>query len=273
MEKALAAIEYGGAGVRPDSQDGSTLMGRVDRCMTTGCVTVLTVLAVVLAIGLSCLWYTDWHAGKVNRERRDSAESSIIRQTREAADATVRSLDASHAEDVDKLTMVIGKHTAAPLVAYDASRREFTARLPQRLVYETAGVLGGGSDMVNRCFDITYSRPYGQAWTSKVTERSDGVCGPASEIGYLARRAKTRIEGVDARSLNRTGVRKALDPTGTLRTFAVKDVTRGDGAVVVSLLISSRDAAAGQCYRITRPAPDADGDHRASATASPAAAC
>ncbi len=260
--------------VQSDRQGGSVVMERINRSMTTGCLTILIVLIVVLATSLSCLWYSDWHAGKVNRERRDRAVSSVLQEARDAADATVRSLDASHASDVDELTGVIWKHTASPVITYDTSRREFTARLPKQMMYKKVSVLlGGDSDVVNRCFDFTYSRPYGQTWTHKVTVRDDDVCRPAADIGYRSRLAKQRIERIDAQSLTRTGLQKALDPTGTLRTFAVKDVARRDGTVVVSVLITSLDATANQCYRITRAAPDTVEAGLPPATATPVNSC
>ncbi|MEV0281795.1 hypothetical protein AB0I22_36170 [Streptomyces sp. NPDC050610] len=249
-------------------------MERINRSMTTGCLIMLIVLVLVLATGLSWLWYSDWHAGKVNRERRDRAVSSVLQQARDAADDAARSLDASHTSDVDKLTSVIWQHTASPVITYDASRREFTARLPKQMMYKSVGILpGSNSDVVNRCFDFTYSHPYGQTWTHKVTVRDDDVCRPAADIGYRSRLAKKRIERIDAQSLTRTGLQKALDPTGTFRSFAVKDVARRSGTVVVSVLITSLDATANQCYRITRPAPDSVEADLPPATATPVNSC
>jgi hypothetical protein len=248
-------------------------MERIDRATTTGCLTVLIVLTLVLTAGLSWLWYSDRHAGKVNGERRQEAVSSILRQVRDAADDTARSLDASRTSDVDELTGVTGEHTGSPLITYDTSRRRFTARLSKQVMYETVGsVLGGGSDAVSRCLDITYSRPYGRAWTPKVTVRDDEVCGPATDVGHLSRLAGTRIEGTGVRELTRAGVRKALDPTGTLRTFTVRSVARGDGTVAVSVLISSHDGTAEQCYDFTRPVPG-PGEARPSVTAVPTSSC
>lgn len=248
-------------------------MERIDRAMTGGCLTTLILLAIILATGLSWLWYADWHAGKVNSERRHRAVSSILQQARNAADDTARSLDASRTSDIDELTDVIWKHTGSPLITYDTSHHAFTARLDKQVMYETLAVLmGGGSDAVSRCLDFTYSHPHGHAWTLKVTVRKYDVCRPATDISSLSRLAGTRIEGMDAQELTRTGVQKALDPTGTLRTFTVKRVARRDGTVAVSVLISSHDGTAGQCYRITRSVPGSGGAHP-SVTAASASSC
>ena len=248
-------------------------MERVNRSMTTGCLGTLIALVLILVSGLSWLCYSNWHAGKVNSERRQRAVSSILQQARSAADDTARSLNASHSSDVDKLTGVIWKRTGSPLITYDTLRREFTARLSRQVMYETVGVIpGGGDDAVSRCLDFTYSRPHGQVWKPKVTVRDDDVCRPATEIGYLARLAGTRIEGIDTRELTRTGVQKALDPAGSLRAFTVKGVARGDGTVAVSVLISSRDGRGSQCYRITRSVPGS-GEVHPSAVPAPASSC
>ncbi|MFE7114394.1 hypothetical protein ACFU99_03095 [Streptomyces sp. NPDC057654] len=63
--------------------------------------------------------------------------SSILQQARNTAADTARSLDASRrSSDVDELTNVIWQHTASPVITYDSSRREFTARLPKQMMYE-----------------------------------------------------------------------------------------------------------------------------------------
>lgn len=117
-----------------------------------------------------------------------------------------------------------------------------------------------------------YSHPHGHAWTSKVTVRKDDVCRAATDIGLLSRPAGTRIEGMDPKDLTRTGVQKALDPTGTLRSFTVKGVTRGDGRVTVAVLLSGNDGTVGQCYRITRPAT-VFGTGQPPVTSAPAPSC
>ena len=86
--------------------------------------------------------------------------ASILRQARDAAGSTARSLDESHSGAVDKLTDVIWKRAGAPLITYDASRPAFTGRLSQQVAYETVRVVpGGGSDTVSRCYRITRSAP------------------------------------------------------------------------------------------------------------------
>ncbi|GAA2881651.1 hypothetical protein [Streptomyces mexicanus] len=258
----------------PHEEHGGPVAGRRStRFLTTGCLTALVVLIVVLTAGLSWLWYADRHAGTVNGERRQRAVSSVLRQARADAEATARSLDASGDGDVDRLTGVIARHTASPLITYDTSRHTFTALLARQAVYERLGVVpGGGSDMVSRCLEVTYSRPDGRGWTPKVTVRDDDVCRPATEIGHMARLAGTRIAGLAGHELTRGAVQKALDPTGALRTYSVTSVTRTKDTAVVLVRISSRDRTAGQCYRVTRPVTGPAAD-RPSVTAAAASSC
>jgi hypothetical protein len=258
----------------PHADQGSlVVMERVNRSMTTGCLTALIALIVTLATGLSWFAYADWHAGKVNSERRQKAVSSILRQARDTADETARSLNASHTDDVDALASLIGKHTGSPLLTYDRSRHEFTARLAKQVTYETVGgLLGGGSDAVSRCLDFTYTGSRGDAWTPHVKVRDDDLCRPATDIGQLSRLARTRIDGIEVHGLTRASVQKALDPTGTLRTYTVKDVVRRDGTAAVSVLITSHDGTVSQCYTITRSVTSY-GTVRQPTTAAPALSC
>ncbi|GAA2919549.1 hypothetical protein GCM10011428_39880 [Streptomyces violaceus] len=256
----------------PDRTGGAVVTRRANRLVTTGCLTILIALITVLAVPVSWLWYRHWHDGNVNSERRDRAFASILKQAHARAGDTNRALETSGITDVDALTGVIWRHTEAPVIAYDASHREFTATAASSAHYDAKAILpGGGSGQVTRCFVFTFAHRPGQAWTSRVSERDDGVCRPGTEIGGLVRLAQTRISSMYAEDLTRAGVQKALDPTGRLRSYDVKRAARRADTVTVSILLSSPDTTVGQCYRFTRPVPGGDG--LGSATAVPASSC
>jgi hypothetical protein len=245
--------------------------GRVNRLVTTGCLTALMALIVVLGIVVSWLWYRHGHDGNVNREREEKAVALIREQARATADDTARALGTSGTTDADALTGVIWQHSEAPVIAYDASRREFTATAARSARYDNEVVLpGGGSVEVTRCFVVTYTHRPGQGWTPKASERDDDVCRPSTQIGGRVRLALTRISSMYAEDLTRAGVQKALDPTGR-RSFDVKSVVREGDTVTVSAVVSSSGAAVDQCYRFTRPTPGDDG--QGSATAVPTSSC
>ncbi|MCT9138458.1 hypothetical protein [Streptomyces violarus] len=247
-------------------------MRRASRLVTTGCLTILIALIIVLGVVVSWLWYRHWHDGKVNSERSEKAFALIRKQARATADDTARALGTSGTNDADALTGVIWQHSRAPVIAYDASRREFTATAASSARYDHAVVLpGGGPVQVTRCFVFTYTHHPSQAWTSRVSERDDDVCRPGTVIGGLVRLARTRISGMYAEDLTRAGVQKALDPTGRLRFYDVKSAVRRADTVTVSILLSSPDTTVGQCYRFTRPVPGDDG--LGSATAVPTSSC
>lgn len=239
--------------------------------MTTGCLTILIALAVALGIVVSWLWYRHWHDGNVNREREQKALASIWEQARATADDTAHALNTSDSMDADALTGVIWTRSEAPVITYDASRHEFTATAARSVPYDEEVMLpGGGPVEVTWCLVLTFTHRPGQAWASRVSERDDDVCRPSTEIGGRVRLALTRISGMYAEDLTRTGVQDALAPTGR-RSFDVKNVVREGDTVTVSVLVSSSETAVDQCYRFTRPVPGDDG--RGHATAVPASSC
>ncbi|MFI7408666.1 hypothetical protein ACIBU0_08375 [Streptomyces sp. NPDC049627] len=245
---------------------------RANRLVTTGCLTILVGLITVLGVLVSWLWYRHWHDGNVNSERRDKAFASILKQARATADDTARALDTSGATDPDALTGVIWRHTEAPVITYDASRREFTAMAARSTLYDEEVMLpGGGPVEVTRCFAFTYTHRPGQAWTPRVSERDDDACRPGTEIGGLVRLARTRISHMHAEDLTRAGVQKALDPTGRLRSYDVKSALRKADTVTVTILLSSPDTTVDQCYRFTRPV--SDDAAQGSTTAVPTPSC
>ncbi|MCE7048038.1 hypothetical protein [Streptomyces purpurascens] len=257
--------------MRPDRTGGAVVTRRANGLVTTGCLTILIALIVVLGIVVSWLWYRHWHDGNVNREREEKAFASIGKQARATAHDTARALGTSGTTDADALTGVIWQHSEAPVITYDASRREFTATAARSARYDNRLLLpGGGHVEVTRCFVFTYTYRPGQAWTSRISERDDDVCRPGTEIGHMVRLALTRISSMYAEDLTRAGVQDALDPTGR-RSFDVKNVVREGDTMTVSVLVSSSGAAVDQCYRFTRPVPGDDG--QGSATAVPTLSC
>lgn len=246
--------------------------GRANRLVTTGCLTILIALIIVLGVVVSWLWYRHWHDGNVNSERREQALASILKQARAEADDTARALDTSGTADADALTGVIWRQSQAPVITYDASRREFTATAAGSVVYDEVSIMpGGGPVRVTRCLVSTYAHHPGRTWTSRVTERDDDACLPGTEIDGQVRLARTRISLMHAEDLTRTGVQKALDPNGRLRFYDVRSAVRKGDTVTVSILVSSPGTTAGQCYRFTRPVAGDVG--QSSTTAIPASSC
>ncbi|MFF7450352.1 MULTISPECIES: hypothetical protein [unclassified Streptomyces] len=255
----------------PDTTGGAVVTRRANGLVTTGCLTTLMALIVVLGIVVSWLWYRAGHDGDVNREREEKAFAAIGKQARATAHDTARALGTSGTTDADALAEVVWRHTEAPVITYDASRREFTATDARTAEYDNKLLLpGGGPVEVTRCFVFTYTYRPGHAWTSRISERDDDVCRPGTEIGHLARLALQRISNLYAEDLTRAGVQQALDPTGR-GSFDVRRVVREGDTTTVSAVVSSSRPAVGQCYRFTRPAPGGDG--RSPATAVPTSSC
>jgi hypothetical protein len=249
--------------------------GRVTNLVATGCLIVLIPLFVVLVSGIAYLSYLDWHLDKVNSENREKALASILKQAHDRAGATVRALDTNSAVDADPDAVigVIWQHSETPVITYDATRREFTATVSKAAWYDSKSIMGGGGDQVTRCFVYSYSHPPGQAWTSRVSEREreDRWCSPSDDIGRAVSHARRRISNMYAEGLTRTGVQKALDPTGRLRSYDVKSVVHKGDTVTVSIRISNLGQTVNQCYRFTRTAPGTDVQREA--TAVPVLSC
>ncbi|BFO16366.1 hypothetical protein SHKM778_27540 [Streptomyces sp. KM77-8] len=254
-----------------DTSGSAVVTGRATRLVTTGCLTVLAVLIVVLGTAVSWLWYRGWHDPKVNDERRDEAYALIRRDASDTAEETARALGTAGTTDADALTEVIWRHSQAPVITYDASRHEFSATAASDALYDTTSILGGGSDRVSQCFVVTYTRDTGRTWSPRVSERDADVCRPATAISGSVHHARTRIANMYTEDLTRAGVSKALDPTGRQRTYDVRSAAREDDTVTVAVLVSSPDATTTQCYRFTRPVQDVAGPN--SAEEVPALSC
>ncbi|MFJ7075695.1 hypothetical protein [Streptomyces sp. NPDC098781] len=251
-----------------DIDGGTVVTRRANRFVTTGCLTTLIALAVVLGLVVSWLWYRHWHDENVNSDRSDKAFASLRKQARATADDTARALTAGGTTDPDALTGVIWHHSQAPVITYDPSRREFTATAARTTQYDEDAMLpGGGPVEATRCFVSTYTHRPDRTWTARVSERDDDVCRPSTQIGSRVRLALTRISSMHAEDLTRTGVQDALDPTGR-RSFEVRNVEREQDTLTISVLVSSSEAAANQCYRFTRRVPD-----QGSAEALPLSSC
>ncbi|WP_157968550.1 hypothetical protein [Streptomyces geranii] len=257
--------------MEPDTTGSAVVTGRANRLVTTGCLTILIALIIVLGIVVSWLWYRTWHDENVNSEREEKVLASLLQQARDTADATARALDTSGTTDADALTEVIWRHTEAPVITYDTSRREFTATAAKSAQYDEEVIVpGGGPVEMTRCFVFTYIHRLGQEWTSRVSERDDKMCRPGTDVGGMVRLALTRVSNMYAEDLTRAGVQKVLDPTGR-RFYDVRNVVRGGDTVTVFVLVSSSEGAVEQCYRFTRPVYG--DDRQGSATAVPALSC
>jgi len=252
--------------VRSDATAGE----RVARLVTCGCVVVLTASVIVVGTLVSWLSFRSWHDKNANSEHDRQARASILRQARATADDTVRALDTGGTGDADAVTGVIWRHSEAPVITYDASRREFTATAEKTAQYDGASMFGGGAVQVTRCFVFTYAHHPGRPWTSKVTERDRAVCAPGHEIAGLVRLTLTRVSGMHAQDMTQAGMRKALGVTEG-RSLDVRKVVREGDMVSASILVPSWRAEATQCYRFTRPVRS-DATGRA-ATAVPTSSC
>ncbi len=215
------------------------------------------VLLVIPASLLAYFWYTVWHADHVNDERRQDALSWILGWSDKAADDTRHALGRSGSgADADALTGVIWRHSEAPLITYDPARRTFTATVRKTTVYdEQAVLLGGGPVQIARCFRLTFTRGSGSAWTSAAAVADDELCRASQQIGAWAHFAQQRITDMNATDLTPAGVRRALDPTGSLGYYDVKSAQReGRTATVTAVIRDARraNATAEQCYRFVR---------------------
>ncbi|MEV5321799.1 hypothetical protein AB0K92_29865 [Streptomyces sp. NPDC052687] len=236
----------------PPKPRSEAVTRQTNHLVTTGCLTLLIALITALGLPVSWLWYRSWHDEKANTARKDATLASILEHARATADDTAHALDTSDATDTDALISVIWRHTQAPVITYDPARHAFTATAAQSALYdEKALLLGGGPVRVTRCFVYTYAHRPGHTWTSRLSEHDPAVCRPAMRIGGLAGLARTRLSSMYAEDLTHANVRKALDPTGRLRPYDVKSVKRTADTITLSILLSSSDPMADQCYRFT----------------------
>ncbi|WP_432082422.1 hypothetical protein [Streptomyces sp. WAC 04229] len=257
--------------MEPDQTGRTVVTGRTNRLVTTGCLTILIALIVVLGTVVSWLWYRHGHDDNLNSERREKALAQILKQARATADDTSRALDTSDATDADAVIGVIWQHSEAPVITYDVSRHEFTATAAAAAQYTQENMLpGGGPIQVTRCFTYTYNQDPSRSWTARVSERTDVACRPSTQISSRVRLAQTRISSMYAEDLTHEGIQEALDPTGR-RSFDVKNVVRDGDMMTASVLVSSSETAVEQCYHFTRPVPGDEG--HGSSTAVPTSSC
>ncbi|MFJ8631585.1 hypothetical protein [Streptomyces sp. NPDC093568] len=224
------------------------------------------VLLMIPAALVAYFWFTVWHAEHTNDERQRDALASIVRRGHETARDTGRALTASGSSadvDADALTGVIWRHSKAPLIDYDPTRRTFTATVREVVhVDQEAVLLNSGPLPVARCLRFTFAHGSGSVWTSAVAVRDDAMCRASASIASWAHFAASRIGNMDAKDLTLAGARRALDPAGTLGHYDVRTVVRQGGTAVVTVLIRdtrAADATAEQCYRFVR---NLDPEHR-----------
>ncbi|MEU5438809.1 hypothetical protein AB0G73_36530 [Streptomyces sp. NPDC020719] len=244
---------------------------RFTRRAATGCLILLLIPAGLLAY----FWYSAWHTGHVNDQRRQAALASILNQARHATNDTTHALNTSSTTDTDTLTGVIWQHTHAPLITYDTSRRTFTATATRSAAYSEKALLpGGGPVTVSRCFTFTSTRGTSANWTTTMTEQDEQVCRPGQTIDHRATLAKNRIKNMPAAQLTRADLTQALDPAHQQDTYIVKDTMRhGQTATITILIHAQRDASAtaAQCYQFARHIDTNDAER--ATTGMPIATC
>ncbi|MFB8118263.1 hypothetical protein ACFQ6U_06335 [Streptomyces sp. NPDC056465] len=233
----------------------AVVMRRASRLVTTGCLTTLLTLIMILSVAVSWLWYAAWNNGNINNDRRETALASVMQRARDISDDTAHALDVSTETDAGTLTAVIWQHTQAPIITYDESRRKFTATTAESAIYDEKSLLpGGGPVKVSRCLVFTYTRHPGTAWTPRVAEKNDEACHPGTDISALVRLTQTHLSSMPAQNLTRAAVQHSLDPTGNLQSYDVKSVVRTGDTLAISILVSSPGTTVGQCYRFIRHA-------------------
>ncbi|MEU2079216.1 hypothetical protein, partial [Streptomyces sp. NPDC013489] len=244
---------------------------RANRFATGGCLTILMVLILVLGVFASLMWYAGWRVGQASEENDKKALASLLQQADRIADESGRALRGSDPSSAEKAADVIWKHTEAPVITHDAALGMFTAVVEKAVEYNTAGLPPGGSERTVRCLVFTYTHGPGRKWTSQVSAKDVNACRSSTDIGNRARAARSRLANMPREDLTRAGIQQALDPAGRPDLVTVKSAIRRNGSVIVSALISSRDGAAGQCYRLTRPYEGVE--IQLSAAAAPAITC
>ncbi|WP_143664485.1 hypothetical protein [Streptomyces sp. NRRL B-24572] len=254
-----------------DPRAGAPVTKRGNRFVTGGCLTILTVLILLLGVTVSWLWYSSSHNRQTTRENEEKALTSILSQADRTADASGRALQTSGTTRADVLTGLIWKHTEAPVIRYDVAHGGFTALVEKAVEYETVGFYGARTARMVRCLAFTYTPGHGGTWTSQVTVKGSDTCRASNEIRNVAREARTRLARMSGEALTAGGIQQELDPAGRPDLLTVHGVTREGRTVSVSATISSWDGTVNQCYRLTRPISGSKAEN--STIAAPAASC
>ncbi|WP_327709083.1 hypothetical protein OG912_10270 [Streptomyces sp. NBC_00464] len=244
--------------------------GRFTRRAATGCLILLMLPAALLAY----FWYSVWHAGHVNAQRKEAATAFVLAQARHASDSTSRALSSSRSTAPDALIGVIRRHTQAPVIVYDRAHGTYTATVSWSSFYtEEAILLAAGPIEVERCFTLTSVRTPRGTWETKPVERDRGACAPSRMISADVALAQKRIKTMAAEKVTRAEVARVLDPADQQRPYSVKRVRRSDEAVVVTVLVRENGdgTPVQQCYAFTRSL-GADADAQP-VTAVPVATC
>ncbi|MFI9106642.1 hypothetical protein ACIGXA_39715 [Streptomyces fildesensis] len=254
------------------ASNSRVVAGRFARPVTTGCLLLLIVPAVLLGY----FWYSVWHVHRDNDQRRQAVLATILDQARLATSDTAHALNTSGTTDTGILTGVIWQHTHAPAITYDASLHTFAATGSRSVLYDEKKLVlpNGGQVNEKRCFTFTFSHPSGASWTATMAEQAKEVCAAGETIDSRARLAKDRIKNMAGARLSPTDVTDVLDPTHQQDAYVMKGAVRHGQTVTITLLIHAQrevSATAEQCYQFIRHLDVADTER--SVTSAPLASC
>ncbi|MGW3388687.1 hypothetical protein [Streptomyces cinereoruber] len=255
----------------PGPTGGTPVTKWIEPSITGGCLVFLTLLIVVGGSLVTVLGYALWKSDNTTEENRTAAKAELHDLIDHAARGSAGALSASATTDPAALAALIGKHTEAPVITYDAARKEFTAVVEKATAYQTASMLGGGSDQITSCAIFTYTLGPDRAWRVDVTTREAIACRSSREVGRLARGAREVLEDLDDDLTAVAQAQRALDRTRPLGRLAVKRVAYDEHTTTVSALLANTARTIDQCYLFTLPRP---GNQAPSpVTATPAASC
>ncbi|MFF0476372.1 hypothetical protein [Streptomyces sp. NPDC004284] len=241
-------------------------MRRIERRMTGGCLFLLALLIVIGGSAVAVFWYTVWKTDNITDRNRTAAETEHRDQIDRAARDATRALRASGTTDPAVLTALIGKHTEAPVITYDATRKKFTAEVEMSAFYDTAGLLGAGVEQIVSCEVFTYTPGTGRTWRVDVTTRATTACRPGKEIGELARRATEVLDEPNGDPTTVAEAQRVLDRARYPGRLTVRKVTHDERTTTVSALLADTTGTTDQCYLLTLPRPGNQARGRSAAT-------
>ncbi|MBB4987142.1 hypothetical protein [Streptomyces nymphaeiformis] len=239
----------------PGPVGGTPVKKRIERSITGGCLVFLVLLIMVGVSLVTVVGYVLWSTGNTTEKNRTAAEAELHDLINRAALESAGALRASAATDPATLTALIGKHTEAPVITYDAAHKKFTAVVEKATDYQRVNMLGGGSDRIAACGIFTYTLGPDRTWRVDVTTRETTACLPSSEVGHLARGAREVLEGLDDDLTTVTQARRALDRTRPLGRLTVRKVTHDKRTTTISALLTDTAQTVDQCFLLTLPRP------------------
>lgn len=239
--------------------------------LTGGCLIFLVLLIVIGGSLLAALWYRLWSTENTTNRNRAAAEVEHRERIDRAARESAQALRASAATDPATLTALIGKHTRAPVITYNATHKEFTAKVEMSTIYDTAHLLTVGVERIVSCEVFTYTPGPDRAWRVDLTTRETATCRPGKQIGDLAHRARQVLENLNGDLMTVAEAQRVLDQARSPGRLIVRNVTHDKRTTTVSALLADATKTVGQCYRLTMSRP---GNQVPSpATATPTSLC